>query len=118
MAIVQRKGPETCTLCGGPMPAMKAMGPIPIYCANRCRKAAYEDRRLRKPDAFRVETVHTSTERTHDLNTCVDNALASPRAYRRMVEQLTAMIENGQFVDTKWDPVRASLDSLNRAIRK
>lgn len=46
-----RRGPVTCTQCGGRMPPVQPTGRIPIYCSGRCRKTAYEARRLRKPDA-------------------------------------------------------------------
>lgn len=113
-----RRGPETCTQCRGPMPPVQPTGRIPIYCSDRCRKAAYEDRRLRKPDAFSVKVVETTTttEVRHPIETCVDNVLASSWEVRKLLVELARRINRDQFSETDWIALEYGFDRLSEAL--
>jgi predicted nucleic acid-binding Zn ribbon protein len=118
VAKLHRVGPADCIVCGAPMPPIKPKGRIPIYCSSRCRKAAYEARREARPDAFRVEIIETRTLADHPLNTCVENALGSPRAFRRMLTELAAMVDRDQLIDPRWQPIETELGRLQNALQR
>lgn len=99
---VVRKGPLTCAYCAGPMPPVASKGPPAIYCRPGCRKAAHEARRRNDPAAFEVKIVTTERLVEHSLSECVDHALASPRAFRRMLEELTKLVRDDDMSDPKW----------------
>jgi len=113
-----RRGPQTCTQCGGSMPPIQPTGRIPIYCSDACRKAAYEARRLRKPDAFTVKVVETSTttEIRHPIETCVDNVLASPWEVRKMLIELARKINRDEFTEADWIALEYGFDRLSEAL--
>lgn len=113
-----RRGPETCTHCGGRMPPVQPTGRIPIYCSDRCRKAAYEARRLRKPDAFSVKVVETSTttEVLHPTEVCVQNVLASPWETRQLLVELARRINRDQVTEAEWITLQHAFDRLSEAL--
>lgn len=117
VAKLHRTGPRTCIQCGSPMPPIKPKGRVPIYCSGACRKAAYEARRLQKPTAFEVRVVETRTVADHPLSACVENALKSPKAHQRMLQNLASLIRNDQMNDPKWDVLDSAFVDLQRAIR-
>lgn len=98
------------------MPPVAVKGPPAIYCKPSCRKAAYEARRRNDSTAFEVKVVTTERIGEHPLGTCVDRALASPRAFRRMVESLTEMLRDGDMSDPKWELLREPLVHLQAAM--
>ena len=115
---VVRRGPENCTQCGGRMPPVQPTGRIPIYCSDRCRKAAYEARRLRKPDAFAVKVIETTTttEITHPIEACASNVLGSPWETRKLLVELARRINRGEIQDVEWITLGHGFDRLSEAL--
>ena len=115
---VVRRGPENCAQCGGRMPPVQPTGRIPIYCSDRCRKAAYEARRLRKPDAFAVKVIETTrtTEITHPVEACASNVLASPWETRKLLVELARRINRGEVQDVEWIALGHGFDRLSEAL--
>jgi hypothetical protein len=98
-----------------------------VFCSPACRKAAYEDRRARKPEAFQIRVVDRTIERTiettrtidegHDLRECVRRAAASPRAVTNILAVLAGMARTGTLQhDPKWAPAARAITDLNRAL--
>lgn len=98
-----------------------------VYCRPACRKAAYEDRRARKPKAFEVRiverTVVESVETTrtvdegHDIVECVRRVCESPRAVTNILTALRGRARSGTLrLDGKWAPAVRAITELNRAI--
>jgi hypothetical protein len=51
-----------------------------------------------------VRPVETAKE--HDLGECVSRVVASPRACRRVLQEMTQLARKGDLVgDPKWEPV-------------
>ena len=116
-----------CQHCGGPMPASAATGRRRVYCTAACRKAAYEDRRAKRPGAVQVKLVDrviTETRETvkvvdegHGVITCVVNVAQSPRACANVVAHLAGMARNKELLEAnEWAPVVRAIEDLNRAI--
>ena len=109
------------------MPPSAATGRSRIYCTPACRKAAYEKRRARKPDATivkvvdrvvveRHETVKVVDE-GHNLIKCVVNVTQSPRACANVVGHLAGMARNNELLDAnEWQPVVRAIEDLFTAI--
>lgn len=116
VARLRRSGPAICIMCGGSMPPIKPQGRIPIYCSTHCRKAAYEARREARPEAFEVKVIQTRTVADHPLNTCVDNAMGSPKAFRRMLTELARMLDHDQLTDPRWQPLETEITRLRNAL--
>ncbi|MGH3472100.1 MAG: hypothetical protein ACRDPG_08675 [Nocardioidaceae bacterium] len=102
-------------------------GPVAGYCSAACRKAAYEMRRARKPEAIRVKLVDlviTETRESvkvvdegHGIVTRVVNVAQSPRAFANVVGHLAGMARNKEPLDDpKWQPVVRAIEDLNKAI--
>ena len=115
-----------CARCGSALPAAAATGRPRVYCSPACRKAAYEDRRARKPEAFQIRVVDRTVERTvettrtidegHDLPECVRRAAASPRAVTNILAVLTGMARTGTLQsDPRWASAARAITDLNRA---
>ena len=128
MAVTKHYGSiAECQHCGGPMPPSAATGRSRIYCTPACRKAAYEKRRARKPDATivkvvdrvvveRHETVKVIDE-GHNLLKCVVNVTQSPRACANVVGHLAGMARNNELLDAnEWQPVVRAIEDLFTAI--
>ena len=113
-----RRGPEVCTLCGERMPPVHRTGRIPIYCSDACRKAAYEARRLRKPDAFTVKVVETTTttEITHAVETCAAKVLDSPWETRKLLVELARRINRDEISKSEWITLSHGFDRLGEAM--
>ncbi|GAC1385883.1 MAG: hypothetical protein NVSMB48_23690 [Marmoricola sp.] len=100
------------------MPPVKATGRIPIYCSDACRKAAYEARRLRKPQAFTVKVVETKTtvEELHSAETCANRLLESAWNVRALLVELARRIDRDGFSDTDWIALGYGFDRLDEAL--
>ena len=116
-----------CQHCTGPMPASATTGRRRVYCSAACRKAAYEQRRARKPVATIVKVVDRVVVETretvkvidegHNLLKCVVNVAQSPRACANVVVHLAGMARNKELVEAnEWAPVVRAIEDLNRAI--
>lgn len=124
---VRRIPPARCARCGSALPAAAATGRPRVYCSPACRKAAYEDRRARKPEAFQVRVVDRTIERTiettrtvdegHDLLECVRRVAASPRAVTNILASLAGAALTGTLQhDPRWAPAARAITDLNRAL--
>ena len=114
-----------CQHCGGPMPAGKATGRRAVYCTPACRKAAYEKRRARKPDATIVkvvdrvviETHETVIDKGHDIGTCQFRVAQSPRACTLIVQHLAGLARKQELLDNnEWAPTVRAIEDLFAAI--
>jgi hypothetical protein len=98
-----------CQYCGGPMPASATTGRRRVYCSAACRKAAYEMRRARKPDATRVKLVDRGITETRETvkgrrrgprdRDLLVNVAQSPRACANVVGHLAGMARNKELLD-------------------
>lgn len=124
---VRRVPMALCARCGSALPAAAATGRPRVFCSPACRKAAYEDRRARKPEAFQIRVVEHIIERTietistidegHDLPECVRRAAASPRAVTNILVVLAGMARTGILQhDPRWAPAVRAIADLNRAL--
>ncbi|GAB3851823.1 hypothetical protein GCM10028801_01940 [Nocardioides maradonensis] len=128
MAIVRSYGSiDECQHCGGPLPPTKSTGRTRLYCTPACRKAAYEQRRARKPEATIVKVVdrvvverHETTtvvDKGHDINRCMLNVAQSPRACANVIAHLAGMARNNELLDSgEWAPVVRALGDLGDAL--
>jgi len=120
MDVIRSHGSiSTCQHCGGPMPPGKPTGRTRVYCTPACRKAAYEQRRARKPDATIVKVVEvTVTERErHDIGECVQATKASPAGCRNVLLHLLDLHKSGElYSDPKWSRLIGNAYSLGVAI--
>lgn len=123
----RRIPPTRCARCGTPLPAAAATGRPRVYCGPACRKAAYDDRRARKPEAFQVRIVERTVVETveithtvdegHDIVECVRRVSSSPRAVTNVLIGLSGLAKAGTLqLDGKWQPAARALAELNRAI--
>jgi hypothetical protein len=125
---VRRIPPSRCARCAAPLPRPATTGRPRIYCGPGCRKAAYDDRRARKPEAFQVrvvertvvETVETisTIDEGHDIIECVRRVCGSPRAVTNVLSALSGLVGSGTVrLDGRWAPAVRAVAQLNYAIR-
>lgn len=124
----RRIPPTRCVRCGAPLPTPATTGRPRVYCGPACRKAAYEDRRARKPEAFQVrivertlvETVETirTIDEGHDIVECVRRVSESPRAVTNVLAVLRGLVRVGALrLDGKWAPVVRAIAELSITVR-
>lgn len=90
-----------CPRCGDSIPA-RATGRPARWCSQRCRRAAYEERRAAAAGAIAVEVVETFTTTEHGLDECVGRVEASPVAVRKVLTRLTKLLAEDGLRDPKW----------------
>lgn len=123
--------PRRCPRCSSEMPSQPGQsrrGRPPVWCSQRCRRAAYEERRAASNGAVavRVETVEKPVEkiivrvRTEIQTVPVNPADAaeivksSPRACRAVLEFLAAEADAGRLSSGAHQPIlRAASELLN-----
>ena len=109
-----------CQHCGTPLTPVAATGRTRIYCRPACRKAAYEQRRAKKPDATRikvVERVVVETRPGHLITDCADRVTDSQHAVEYVIDNLTALARIHHWTrDPRWQGVLRAVDDLNTAI--
>lgn len=108
-----------CQHCDGPMPATASTGRPRVYCSPACRKAAYEERRARKPDATRVRLVEQQVVETleHDITECARRVAESPRGVANVLKSVTALIDKPEFDGPEWEPAFRQIQRLLRVAR-
>lgn len=126
MAITRSYGSiSSCQHCGGPMPPSATTGRTRVYCTPTCRKAAYEQRRAKRPGAVQVkvvdrvvvETHETVIDKGHDINKCMLNVAQSPRACANIIGHLAGMARNMELLNSgEWAPVVRALEDLGDAL--
>ena len=125
---IRRIPPSRCARCAAALPRPATTGRPRVYCGPGCRKAAYDDRRARKPEAFQVrvvertvvETVETisTIDEGHDIIECVRRVCGSPRAVTNVFSALSGLVRSRTLrLDGRWAPAVRALAQLNSAIR-
>jgi endogenous inhibitor of DNA gyrase (YacG/DUF329 family) len=104
-----------CPRCGGPIP-VRATGRPASWCSQRCRRAAYEERRAAAAGAIAVDVVETITTTEHGLDECVRRVQASPVAVRKVLTHLTKLLAEDGLRDPKWASTVDSAVVLARAV--
>jgi hypothetical protein len=85
--------------------------------ADRCKRAAYEERRAAANGAMAVKVVdRVVVQDAHDLNECANRVMESPVACRRVLDHLAELARNDQLNDPKWSATVRSLTDLITAV--
>jgi len=125
---IRRVPPTICIRCGATLPPAASTGRPRVFCGPRCRKAAQDHRRARKPEAFQVRIVDRDVVKTveiirtvtegHDIAECVWRVCESPRATANVLAALCGLIRSHTvLMDGKWAPAVRSIVDQNRSIR-
>ncbi len=95
---------DECPRCGTAV-TRRPTGRPAVWCSQRCRRAAYEERRAARAGAVGLQIVNRMrVERiteTHALDDCLAAVLASPTASARALESITRKL---LAEDARWDP--------------
>lgn len=106
---------NVCPRCGEPVP-VKTTGRPAKWCSQRCRRAAYEERRAAKRGAIAVEVVEHVKYVEHDLDQCLAEVLTSSLMCRRAVYRWRQMLRDGELHQPGWRELIAPLLGLSEAI--
>jgi hypothetical protein len=104
-----------CPRCGSPVPA-RGTGRPARWCSQRCRRAAYEERRAAAAGANAVEIVEIVTTTEHGLDECVRRVQTSPVAVRKVLTHLTKLLAEDGLRDPRWASTVDSAVVLARAV--
>jgi endogenous inhibitor of DNA gyrase (YacG/DUF329 family) len=104
-----------CPRCGNPIPA-RTTGRPARWCSQRCRRAAYDERRAAATGAIAVEVVETVTTTEHELDECVRRVQASPVGVRKVLTHLTELLGEDALRDPKWASTMDSAVIMARAV--
>ena len=107
---------DPCPKCGEPVP-IKRTGRPAIWCSQKCRRGAYEERRAASQGAIAVEVVERVTYVEHEVNDCLAEVLNSPLACRRVIYRLRQMFRDDELHREGWRDVIMPARSLGEAIR-
>lgn len=103
---------DICPRCGDAIAASTSgRGRPRVWCSQRCRRAAYEERRAAANGAIAHEIVVRRTQPTWDET--VARVLASPVACRKVVRELSRRLRVGELAESQWQPVVAEILALN-----
>ena len=106
-----------CPRCSGLMPPARRTGRPATWCSDRCKRAAYEERRAAANGAIAVRIVEKIVQLDpHDISACADQVMESPAACRRVFQHLAELARDGRLDDPRWDATVRSLDGLVRSI--
>jgi endogenous inhibitor of DNA gyrase (YacG/DUF329 family) len=101
-SVGRRAGSDSaCPRCGSRIPVRATSRPA-RWCSQRCRRAAYEERRAAAAGAIAVEVVETVTTTEHGIDECVRRVQASPVAARRVLTHLTKLLAEDGLRDPRW----------------
>ena len=93
-----------CPRCGGPLPSPRPTGRPATWCSDRCKRAAYEERRAAANGAIAVKLVDRVIERdAHGINDCANRVMDSPVACRRVLDHLAELAGTGKLGDPNGD---------------
>lgn len=117
-----------CARCGQELPAAAGTGRPRIYCSPACRKAAYEDRRAKRPNATTVqlvdrvvvETIEKTVRVDHPQADCIANVLANPHAIRKVLIGISQKVGRKEITpddEVFWDLI-TSTDYLREALAR
>lgn len=103
----------SCPRCGGAMPPPRPTGRPATWCSDRCKRAAYEERRAAANGAIAVTIIEkVVVQDAHDLHGCTNRVMESSVACRRVVDHLAILAREGRLTDPKWDATIRSLRNL------
>ena len=95
------------------MPQPRSTGRPATWCSDRCKRAAYEERRAAANGAIAVRIVERVIEQDpHDVSACAERVMASPVACRRVLDHLAELARTDQLSDPKWESTLRSLTRL------
>lgn len=99
------------------MPSPRPTGRPATWCSDRCKRAAYEERRAGANGAIAVKIVEKVVlQDAHGLRECATRVLESPAACRRVLDHLAELARSDRLRDPKWDATVHSLASLIVAV--
>jgi hypothetical protein len=99
------------------MPQARPTGRPATWCSDRCKRAAYEERRAAANGAIAVKVVEkVVVQDAHDIGECANRVMESPAACRRVLDHLAEVAKADQLSDPKWDATLRSLTNLIRAV--
>jgi hypothetical protein len=99
------------------MPSQRPTGRPATWCSDRCKRAAYEERRAAANGAIAVKIVDRVIERdAHGISDCANRVMDSPVACRRVLDHLAELARSGKLRDPKWDATVRSLTKLIAAV--
>lgn len=95
------------------MPPPRPTGRPATWCSDRCKRAAYEERRAATNGAIAVKVVEKVVERdAHELHQCASRVMESPAACRRVFDHLAVLAGEGRLAEPRWDATIRSLRNL------
>jgi len=101
------------------MPQARPTGRPATWCSDRCKRAAYEERRAAANGAIAVKVVErVIAQDAHDISECANRVMASPAACRRILDHLTEVARTDQLSEPKWDSTVRSLRNLILAVTR
>jgi hypothetical protein len=99
------------------MPQPRPTGRPATWCSDRCKRAAYEERRAAANGAIAVKIVEKVVQQdAHGADACAERVMTSPVACRRVLDHLAVLAREGQLHDPKWDSTVRSLTNLIVAV--
>lgn len=112
--------PTQCARCSAGLPTPASTGRPKLYCSPVCRKAAYEDRRARRPSAVQVQLVEKIvTERVaHSEGDCVRTVLGHHGRIDEVIRGLETMLRTTPVPElrSRWFEVGDYMRRLSRAL--
>jgi endogenous inhibitor of DNA gyrase (YacG/DUF329 family) len=95
-----------CPRCGTAWIGRRSGRPR-VRCSQRCRRAAYEERRAAASGAIAIRDAGPSQTIEHDLNESVRRVAGSPAACRRLLRALRERDQVARLAtELRWEPVR------------
>ncbi len=95
------------------MPRPRPTGRPAVWCSDRCKRAAYEERRAAANGAIAVKLVEkVVVQDAHDLHECASRVMESPAGCRRVLDHLASLAGEGRLTDPKWDATIRSVRKL------
>lgn len=87
--------PTKCARCGTRLPTPANTGRPKLYCSPTCRKAAYEDRRAKRPGAVRMQLVEKiiTEQVVHAPTECIVVATRTQESRHDAIECFVALLE-------------------------
>ena len=99
------------------MPQPRSTGRPATWCSDRCKRAAYEERRAAANGAIAVKIVEKVVEQdAHGISECAERVMASPVACRRVLDHLAELARTDQLSDPEVGLDGALADHLIGAV--
>lgn len=105
-----------CPRCGSPL-KRRDTGRPPVWCSQRCRRAAYEERRAAAAGAIGLEVIDRVETVDHSFNECVACVLDSSTACRNVLQALVRMVDDGTITPYgRWGSTHTAARTLVHAL--